>query len=394
MKFRPDDTPVVLAGNPMLLDCTNNGGFPAVCEYSVFLDQHDVYTGKVSLDDGQTVTVDVSDVVSDVIPPYPVPNGDGWLKTVVPVAGTQHTFTSYQVEVRPSGYDTMTAYALPGRMPKQHLRASRPVPLIGISAPFLTTRSNGWLLKIPEDELMPLYFCVTNATSDSPVRLKLRELLYGAVMETEIDTIGIYALDVDAARRDIFDNHYMLSNLYELTLNDKAVARIIITEGCHKSARYKLPVSFLNTFEVPEVICLSGKISCTPSFGDDDGEDADGAFMRWDAAVADFERMRNRSAMSATVTIETDPIPAGRLPLLLDMLGASYVELYGLGPSPVKALPGADELNISLNGNAPQCFTLTFKVSASEMAMLPPLADDETGLVPRLFSDEFDEKFN
>ncbi len=394
MKFSPDDSPVVLAGNPMLLKCTNNGGFPAVCEYSVLLEHNDIYTGKVSLDDGQTVEVDVSDVVSDFIPPYPAPDGDGWLKTVVPGAGTQLTFTSYQVDVSPSGYDTMTAYALPGRMSKQHLRASRPVPLIGISAPFLTTRSNGWLLKIPEDELMPLYFCVPDATSDSPARLKLRELLYGAVMETEIDTRGIYALDVDAARREIFDNHYALSNLYEMTLNDKTVARIIITEGCPKSYRYKLSARFLNSFEVPEVICLSGKISCTPAFGDDDSDDTDGAFMRWDAAVADFERVRNRAAMSATITIETDPIPAGRLPLLLDMLGASSVDLYGLGPSLVKAVPGADELDISLNGNAPQSFTLTFRVSASEMAMLPPMADGETGLPPRLFSDEFDEKFN
>lgn len=387
MKFRPDDTPVVLAGNPMLLDCTNNGGFPAVCKYSVLLDYNDVYTGKVSLDDGQTVAVDVSDVVSDVIPPYPVPQGDGWLKTVVYGA----SFTSYQVDVFPSGYDTMTAYALPGRMSKQHLRASRPVPLIGISAPFLTTRSNGWLLKIPEDELMPLYFCVAYASE--PLSLKLRDAS-GAMREKVIDSRGVYALDVEAARREIFEDHYVLSNIYELTLNDKTVARIIITEGCQKAPKYKLAVSFLNTFEVPEVICLSGKISCTPAFGDDDSEDTDGSYMRWDAAVADFERVRNRAAMSATVTIETDPIPAGRLPLLLDMLGASSVELYGLGPSAVKAVPGADELNISLNGNAPQSFTLTFKVSASEMAMLPPLADGETGLPPRLFSDEFDEKFN
>lgn len=387
MKFRPDDTPVVLAGNPMLLDCTNNGGFPAVCKYSVQLDHNDVYKGKVSLDDGQTVAVDVSDVVSDVIPPYPVPQGDGWLKTVVYGA----SFTSYQVDVFPSGYDTMTAYALPGRMSKQHLRASRPVPLIGISAPFLTTRSNGWLLKIPEDELMPLYFCVAYASE--PLSLKLRDAS-GAMRETVIDSRGVYALDVEAARRKIFEDHYVLSNIYELTLNDKTVARIIITEGCHKAPKYKLAVSFLNTFEVPEVICLSGKISCAPAFGDDDSEDTDGSYMRWDAAVADFERVRNRAAMSATVTIETDPIPAGRLPLLLDMLGASSVELYGLGPSAVKAVPGADELNISLNGNSPQSFTLTFKVSASEMAMLPPMADGETGLPPRLFSDEFDEKFN
>lgn len=102
MKFSPDDSPVVLAGNPMLLKCTNNGGFPAVCEYSVLLEHNDIYTGKVSLDDGQTVEVDVSDVVSDFIPPYPAPDGDGWLKTVVPGAGTQLTFTSYQVDVSPS----------------------------------------------------------------------------------------------------------------------------------------------------------------------------------------------------------------------------------------------------------------------------------------------------
>lgn len=386
MIFCPNKTPLVFAGNPMLLECTNYDMGLEVCPYSVFIDQKPVYNGKVSIGNGQIVTVDISDVVSDVIPPYPALSGDGWLKPVCAGAA----FSAYRVDAKPPGQQPMSADAIPGRLSKQNIRVGRPVPVILKGSPFLTTRTSGWTVYLPEDELMPLYF-VWDEVHETAIELV--ECLHGGSLSGQWSGRGVYALDVAAARREFFDNFYILPSMFELRIGDKAAAVVIITEGTPKESRYKLGIRFLNSFEVPEMICLSGNISSAPAFGGgDDGETE--RFMRWDSEVSDFESMRNRASMAVTVSIDTDPISSDRLTSLLDMLGAPSVELVGLGPGVVKAIPEAEDLNIALNGNAPQPFTLSFKVCAGEMAVMPAVSSDDKGLPGRLFSDEFNDKFN
>lgn len=151
----------------------------------------------------------------------------------------------------------------------------------------MTTRTAGWRIVMKETELYPLYF------------ISLERFLYMTVVErTTGKTLiqdgnfdnGIFALDIDALRKQFFDEYGVLSNSFDIYKGDPSQYSCSIVIERSDPARERYRLKFRNSLGVFEIIELAGELTITPDYAAAD----EARFSRYDAETDDFTADRER----------------------------------------------------------------------------------------------------
>jgi len=252
---------------------------------------------------------------------------------------------------------------------------------------FMTTRTAGWRIIMKETELYPLYF------------INLEEPLYMTVVERTTGMMlrqegrlggGIFALDVDALRKQFFDEYGVLSNNFDIYKGNPShyACSIVVERSNPTRERYRL--KFRNSLGVFEIIELTGELTITPDYAAAD----EARFSRYDAETDDFTADRERIARPQSLTVETGYIRADDIRFLMDMIGSEEVYLLDLSEMPIKVIPSIEELKYKPRPEAPQKFTVNLQIAEDETNIMQDIIDGTEGRKPRVFSKQFSKQFN
>lgn len=252
---------------------------------------------------------------------------------------------------------------------------------------FMTTRTAGWRIVMKETELYPLYF------------ISLEKYLYMTVVErTTGKTLiqdgnfdsGIFALDIDALRKQFFDEYGVLSNSFDIYKGDPSQYSCSIVIERSDPARERYRLKFRNSLGVFEIIELAGELTITPDYGAAD----EARFSRYDAETDDFTADRERITRPQSLTIETGVMRADTVRFLMDMIGSEEVYLLDLSELPVKVIPSIEELKYKPRPETPQKFTVKLQMAEDETNIMQDIIDGTEGRKPRVFSKQFSKQFN
>ena len=252
---------------------------------------------------------------------------------------------------------------------------------------FMTTRTAGWRIVMKETELYPLYF------------ISLEKFLYMTVVErTTGKTLiqdgnfdsGIFALDIDALRKQFFDEYGVLSNSFDIYKGDPSQYSCSIVIERSDPARERYRLKFRNSLGVFEIIELAGELAITPDYAAAD----EARFSRYDAETDDFTADRERITRPQSLTIETGVMRADTVRFLMDMIGSEEVYLLDLSELPVKVIPSIEELKYKPRPETPQKFTVKLQMAEDETNIMQDIIDGTEGRKPRVFSKQFSKQFN
>lgn len=251
----------------------------------------------------------------------------------------------------------------------------------------MTTRTAGWRIVMKETELYPLYF------------ISLETILYMTVVErTTGKTLiqdgnfdnGIFALDIDALRKQFFDEYGVLSNSFDIYKGDPSQYSCSIVIERSDPARERYRLKFRNSLGVFEIIELAGELTITPDYAAAD----EARFSRYDAETDDFTADRERITRPQSLTIETGVMRADTVRFLMDMIGSEEVYLLDLSELPVKVIPSIEELKYKPRPETPQKFTVKLQMAEDETNIMQDIIDGTEGRKPRVFSKQFSKQFN
>lgn len=252
---------------------------------------------------------------------------------------------------------------------------------------FLTTRTAGWRIVMKETELYPLYF------------ISLERFLYMTVVErTTGKTLiqegnfdsGIFALDIDALRKQFFDEYGVLSNSFDIYKGDPSQYSCSIVIERSDPARERYRLKFRNSLGVFEIIELAGELTITPDYAEAD----EARFSRYDAETDAFTADRERITRPQSLTIETGVMRADTVRFLMDMIGSEEVYLLDLSELPIKVIPSIEELKYKPRPETPQKFTVKLQIAEDETNIMQDIIDGTEGRKPRVFSKQFSKQFN
>lgn len=252
---------------------------------------------------------------------------------------------------------------------------------------FLTTRTAGWRIVIKETELYPLYFI----NLEPFLHMTVVERTTGKTLTQEGEyESGIFALDIDALRKQFFDEYGVLSNSFDIYKGDPShySCSIVIERSDPARERYRL--KFRNSLGVFEIIELVGELSITPDYSAAD----DARFSRYDAEIDDFSADRERITRPQSLTVETGVMRADTVRFLMDMIGSEEVYLLDLSELPVKVIPTIEELKYKPRPETPQKFTVKLQMAEDETNIMQDIIDGTEGRKPRVFSKQFSKQFN
>lgn len=252
---------------------------------------------------------------------------------------------------------------------------------------FMTTRTAGWRIVMKETELYPLYF------------ISLEDFLYMTVVERttgktliqegNLDS-GIFALDIDALRKQFFDEYGVLSNSFDIYKGDPSQYSCSIVIERSDPARERYRLKFRNSLGVFEIIELAGELTITPDYAEAD----EARFSRYDAETDAFTADRERIPRPQSLTIETGVMRADNVRFLMDMIGSEDVYLLDLLELPVKVIPSIEELKYKPRPETPQKFTVKLQMAEDETNIMQDIIDGTEGRKPRVFSKQFSKQFN
>lgn len=299
------------------------------------------------------------------------------------------------VDVTDDKLDKWQCYVIPGGVSRQNFRRYN---LLGTDVFesrflnnannfFMTTRTAGWCIVLKESELYPLYFI----SLEDAMYMTVVERTTGKslVQEARLGS-GIFALDIDAVRRQFFDDYGVLSNIFDIYKgNPTQYSCRIVIERCEPSReRYRL--KFRNSLGVFEIIELSGELAISQDYATAD----EARFSRYDAVTDSFTTDRERIASTRSLSIETGIIRADCVRFLMDMIGSEEVYLLDLSELPVKVIPSIEELQFKPRPEAPQKYTVKLQVTEDETNIMQDIIDGTEGHKPRVFSLQFTKQFN
>ena len=293
-------------------------------------------------------------------------------------------------------YDTadreMQCYVFPGGVSKQNYSAMAQKGTDMMSVRFLnpagnfflTTRTADWCIYIKESEICPLYFFVRQ-TSDS---YEIVDPITKNTMTFDWMEYGVCALDLAALRYSFYTEFGVLASIFDVYCNRVNACRIVITQASASRDRYRL--KFRNSLGVFEIIELTGAISITPEYPDSE----DATVRRYDAVIDDFYADRERIVRKLTISVSTGVKRPDEVRLLMDMLGSEDVYLLDLTPYPIKVIPSADDMTYMARPDTPQNFNLKLELADEETYIMQDIISGDEGSNPRIFTDEFNDKFN
>ncbi len=352
-----------------------------------------VYTGRYN----EPFNVNISEIVDAYTlyigePRAGAPSSNGVIE--IEDKQTMHDRIVY-VDITEDNLDEWQCYVIPGGVSRQNYRRYARMKTDVFEARFLnnannffmTTRTAGWRIVLKETELYPLYF------------ISLEDFLYMTVVERttgktliqegELES-GIFALDVEALRKQFFDEYGVLSNSFDIYKGDPSQYSCSIVIERSDPARERYRLKFRNSLGVFEIIELVGELTITPDYAADD----EARFSRYDAETDDFTADRERISRPQSLTIETGVMRADTIRFLMDMIGSEEVYLLDLSELPVKVIPTIEELNYKPRPETPQKFTVKLQMAEDEANIMQDIIDGTEGRKPRVFSKQFSKQFN
>jgi hypothetical protein len=294
-------------------------------------------------------------------------------------------------EYTDNGYeDDASVIVIPGGISKQNYKAldamGTDIFLQRFHNPacnfFMTTRTIGWRIAMKETELMPLYFLSEKEQFITLVELT-QNIRYGAYIQR-----GVYAFDVSVLRRELYDDEGVISNMFDVYRDGKYACRIVIERSDATKERYRL--KFRNSLGVFEVIEITGQMAITPEF-DPDG---DAVFNRYDSVTDDYYSARERVSRPQSISIVTGSKRSDEVRFLMDMLSSEEVYLLNMISIPVRVIPSVDEMQYLATPDGPAIFTLKLDIADTETNIMQEIIDGTEGKKPRVFSKQFNDKFN
>ncbi len=383
--------PILLRSNLTTDDYNPIAGIPFAV-YASGMNKH--YTGRYN----QPFKVNISEIVDAYALPIDEPRpGSACSNGVIEVEDydTMKEDRMVYVDITEDNLDEWQCLIIAGGVSRQNYRRYDRMGTDAFEARFLnnannffmTTRTAGWRIILKETELYPLYF------------ISLEPFLYMTVVErttgktliqeAELER-GIFALDVDAVRKQFFDEYGVLSNSFDIYKGEPSqyACSILIERSDPARERYRL--KFRNSLGVFEIIELAGELTITPDYTTAD----EATFSRYDVETDDFTADRERITRPQSLTIETGAMRGDNVRFLMDMIGSEEVYLLDLSELPIKVIPSIEELKYKPRPETPQKFTVKLQVAEDETNIMQDIIDGTEGRKPRVFSKQFSKQFN
>jgi hypothetical protein len=247
---------------------------------------------------------------------------------------------------------------------------------------FMTTRTISWRITMKETEIMPLYFL-----SEKEQTISLVELTQNIKYTASIG-VGMYAFDVQRFRRYIYNSEGVISNMFDVYRDGQYSCRVVIERSDATKERYLL--KFRNSLGVFEMIEVVGQMTITPEF-DPDGE---AVFNRYDSITDDYYSTRERVSRPQSISILTGSKRSDEVRFLMDMLSSEEVYLLDMISIPIRVIPSVDEMQYLATPDEPAIFTLKLDIADTETNIMQEIIDGTEGKKPRVFSKQFNDKFN
>ena len=342
----------------------------------------------------QPLRVNVADVAESLSDFFAAPTADGrglyLIEDGQTLADRRFDFWFEDVDAERES-EIVGCTVIPGRVSRQNFRKLASLDTDLFAARFLadegnfflTTRSSGWMIVMKETEMSPLYFLQSETAT-----LTVTDKLTGISIEFPELESGVYALDVSEVRRLFVGRHGVLPSVLDVRRGSGFGCRVVVEKGATAKERYRL--KFRNSLGVYDIIEVFGPLTQT---SDGEEEDVEG-FDRYDEIVDGFRKMRNRTPSGISYEVSTGPMLPRAHNLLSDMLASEEVFLMDAFPEPVAVIPSVEEMRRKVRPESPEIFNLKLTVAEDADAFTAAISGTSDSMKPRVFTRQFDRKFN
>lgn len=247
---------------------------------------------------------------------------------------------------------------------------------------FMTVKGGARKIALKESELMPLIFLSPGEC------IEIEELLQGHRLKYDLLSRSLYALNIESVRKEFFTTCGVLPNLFNVYVDGVFSVRIGIEETPVSKERHLF--KFRNRFGVFEMIDLPGVAEVAPGLD----EDEEKHFQSYDSIVDDFTDARSRPTFKPELQIAICLERPGMLVEFFEMLLSDEVYWRNRGGRFVRVIPSTTDLAYNLRADSPLNFSLKIKMNEGD-SVWNDFSDSEfTADGTRLFSEQFDDKFN
>lgn len=386
VKRNPD---IAFTRNPICFDDLRPG--MSMQSYSVIVGGRMVYTGRYQ----SPATIDIAEIAEAYVAGIPSPEGpavDGSGIFLKVEAGDDFERRLVRA-VDDSGNPLMSNfYALPGGISPQNFRRLRELDTDIFAARlldkrhnfFLTTRTHGWRIVMDEYEVYPLVLVNINDEEDSDIEIQP----VGTAYKIHVGVIlrGIYAIDINAARKKIAADHGILSSVFNIYYAGYFACQIIIRDT--PPERDFSLVKFRNSLGVFELLHLSGQINsgAVPNASDPEARS-------FDRVIGRYVNFRQRTAATMSLEINTGFKTEEEIRFIMDMVCSDEVYLKDQ-TGWVRAIPSIDDCNTQNPHVKPESLKISFTVAEEYDNLTPDIKDLKDFERPRIFSDQHTDQFN
>lgn len=388
MRIKNVNGAYVFARNPVVVESSFSGADfdPKGGRISVAIDGENVYTGRFSA----PLSMDLSEILDSNIPYFPEAQ-----KSEQIIQQIEGNYERYSVEVEASygGMDDYISFiALPGGVSNQNFYSWVQWGADALSGRFLanfcnfflTTRHASWIVAMKETEMHPLYFF--RKTAQGPELFQIFNPVTGEELLASIVGGGCYAIDIDKLRRSTFMSKKGLINAFDVHVDGELACRIVIERAELSEHRHRL--KFRNSLGVFEIMETTGNLNLTPEY--DDGA----VFKRLNPITRSLYNERERTLRSMTATLYTGTKHRDELSFLMDMLSSDEVYLLDFCEGPVRVIPTAKKLEIPTDVTTPLEAELSLQFVEPESNILQDIFTGNESRRQRVFSEQFNDKFN
>lgn len=391
MKIQGFYSGYVFSGNPVIVNETwPDGAFdPNGGSFYIEMGGTRIYEGRFF----PPLAVDISEIIAANNSYFPEPPADNTDPLVVIEDAGELASRVVNCSFVYDGIDVECSFiAIPGGISRQNYRQFLALGsdvftkrFLNQSANFfLSTKSPGNVLEMKETELYPLYF-MSNVNSDN-----MRAVAPVDGSDIDIGTLetGIYALDVSALRLAFVNKNGVLPSVFDIYRGDSRSCRIVIKKSDVTRDRWIL--KFRNSLGVFELIELTGELSVTPAYKDNENA----CFKVFDSVMSDFVTRRERVERTLSFSVGTGVKNTKEVRFLMDMLGSDEVYLLSMTPLPIRVIPSVEDYVFVCPQNSPEKFTIKLEVAEPDVNIMDDISDGSEWERSRIFTSQFDEQFN
>lgn len=398
MPFNNDRTEYALTRNPIILrESFNQATFnKAGGSFHLYMNETEVFNGRFQISGQGEMEVDVADIVDASTPliAEPVPTGE---PIVVIECGTDMFARELLAVSNYGSYEKQsTVTVFPGGIPRSHLRKYLKESTNPFESRFcnynsnflLSTRCSSWRITMPESEVHPIPFIVSDSLN---LPLSVSDPVSGSeITAATVNGLAVAAWDIDASRRRFFDYNDIIPSILDLRVAGRPAVRVVIERQEAALERYRF--KFRNSLGVFEIISIDSPATLITTPGDDDDER--GLYSTFDTDVFDFVAGRLRMPLSMAIELSAI-LPAGpRRSFMLDMLASDEVYLLDLFSDPVKVIPSVEKVSRAICAGGPEQVKLTFTFADTEQNIIDEISGVDQAKWPRVFSQHFSKQFN